>query len=85
MGNLVQVTEPNPAGGANFETYYAYDALNNLTQVAHAPQRLHADAHLRLPGQPGHFGHQPGERDDDVHLPWRRQPGHAHRRRGRRD
>ena len=34
MGNLVQVTEPNPAGGANFETYYTYDALNNLTQVA---------------------------------------------------
>ena len=34
MGNLVQVTEPNPGGGASFETYYTYDALNNLTNVA---------------------------------------------------
>ena len=34
MGNLVQVTKLNPGGGANFETYYTYDALNNLTQVA---------------------------------------------------
>jgi YD repeat-containing protein len=33
FGNLVQVTEPNPAGG-NLETYYTYDGLNNLTQVS---------------------------------------------------
>ncbi|MFN7173089.1 MAG: RHS repeat domain-containing protein, partial [Fimbriimonadaceae bacterium] len=24
FGNLVKVTEPNPAGGADFETFYAY-------------------------------------------------------------
>jgi RHS Repeat. len=34
MGHLLQVTEPNPGGGADFETYYTYDALDNLTQVA---------------------------------------------------
>jgi|AGTN01.3.fsa_nt_gi RHS Repeat. len=34
MGNLLQVTEPNPGGGADFETYYTYDTLNNLTYVA---------------------------------------------------
>ncbi len=31
FGNLLQVTEPNPAGGANLEAYYAYDMLNHLT------------------------------------------------------
>jgi YD repeat-containing protein len=24
FGNLVQVTEPNPAGGSNYQAYYAY-------------------------------------------------------------
>lgn len=33
FGNLVQVTEPNPAGGANYETYYSYNLRNKLTQV----------------------------------------------------
>jgi YD repeat-containing protein len=33
MGNLSQVTEPNPAGGADLVTTYSYDALNHMTQV----------------------------------------------------
>jgi hypothetical protein len=33
FGNLVKVTEPNPAGG-NLETFYTYDGINNLTHVA---------------------------------------------------
>jgi RHS repeat-associated protein len=34
FGNLTQVSEPNPAGGANYITSYTYDLLNNLTQVS---------------------------------------------------
>jgi RHS repeat-associated protein len=34
MSNLIQVTEPNPAGGANHETYYTYNLVNKLTQVS---------------------------------------------------
>jgi YD repeat-containing protein len=30
----VQVTEPNPAGGANLETYYTYTVLGQLAQVS---------------------------------------------------
>lgn len=33
FGNLTRVTEPNPAGGADHETYYAYDLLDHLTGV----------------------------------------------------
>jgi len=33
MGNLVKVTEPNPAGG-EWDTNYTYNALNQLTQVS---------------------------------------------------
>ncbi len=33
LGNLVQVTEPDPGGGSNFETYYTYNLRNQLTQV----------------------------------------------------
>jgi YD repeat-containing protein len=34
MGNLTLVTEPNPAGGANFDTNYTYDMLNHFTQLS---------------------------------------------------
>jgi len=34
MGDLIQVTEPNPAGGANYVTQYTYDLLSHLTQVS---------------------------------------------------
>ena len=34
MGNLIQVNEPNPAGGANYVTSYTYDLLNHLTQAS---------------------------------------------------
>jgi RHS repeat-associated protein len=34
FGNLTLVTEPNPAGGANWTTTYTYNALNQLTQVS---------------------------------------------------
>lgn len=34
FGNLVQVIEPEPAGGADLNTYYTYDLLNHLTQVS---------------------------------------------------
>ncbi|HVV74310.1 MAG TPA: hypothetical protein VHI52_22945, partial [Verrucomicrobiae bacterium] len=34
MGNLTAVTEPNPAGGANWTTSYTYDAPNRLTLVS---------------------------------------------------
>jgi len=34
LGNLTQVTEPNPQGGANFETYYSYNAAGQMTQVS---------------------------------------------------
>ena len=33
LGNLVQVTEPNPQGGADHQTYYTYNLLGQLTQV----------------------------------------------------
>ena len=32
-GNLVQVTEPNPAGGSNFTTSYTYDLLERRLEV----------------------------------------------------
>ena len=34
MGNLVTVTEPNPAGGSNLVTSYTYNVLSQLTQVS---------------------------------------------------
>jgi YD repeat-containing protein len=34
MGNLVQVNEPDPAGGADYITSYSYDGMNHLTQVS---------------------------------------------------
>jgi YD repeat-containing protein len=34
MGNLTQVIEPDPGGGANWNTNYTYDLLNHLTQVS---------------------------------------------------
>src|SRR6266480_5309391 len=33
MGNLTQVQEPNPAGGANLVTNYSYNGANQLVQV----------------------------------------------------
>ena len=33
FGNIKQVNEPNPAGGADYLTTYTYDLLNHLTQV----------------------------------------------------
>ena len=33
VGNLTQVNEPNPAGGADFITGYSYDVLNQLRTV----------------------------------------------------
>src|ERR1035441_8829323 len=33
FGNLTLVTEPNPAGGANWTTSYTYNVLSQLTQV----------------------------------------------------
>ena len=34
FGNLVQVIEPDPAGGANLVTNYTYNGLNQLVQVS---------------------------------------------------
>jgi RHS repeat-associated protein len=34
FGNLTTVTEPDPAGGADWTTTYTYDILGNLTDVA---------------------------------------------------
>jgi RHS repeat-associated protein len=34
MGNLTQVNEPNPAGGADYITTYTYDVLNHLVGVS---------------------------------------------------
>ena len=34
FGNLTQVTEPNPQGGANYETYYTYNVAGKMTQVS---------------------------------------------------
>jgi YD repeat-containing protein len=34
LGNLTQVTEPNPQGGAPYETYYTYNAAGQMTQVS---------------------------------------------------
>jgi len=34
LGQLVQVTEPNPAGGAAYETYYTYNVAGQMTQVS---------------------------------------------------
>src|SRR5581483_9761497 len=34
MGQLVQVAEPNPAGGANHQTFYSYNLVGQLTQVS---------------------------------------------------
>src|SRR5206468_3599988 len=34
LGNLTKVTEPNPAGGADQDTLYSYDAVNHLIQTS---------------------------------------------------
>ena len=34
MGNLKQVTEPDPGRRSNLVTTYTYDAVNHLTQVS---------------------------------------------------
>lgn len=34
FGNLIQVNEPNPAGGADYVTTYTYNAFNKLAQVS---------------------------------------------------
>jgi RHS repeat-associated protein len=34
FGNVTQVVEPNPAGGANFVTTYTYDSLGHLVRVS---------------------------------------------------
>jgi RHS repeat-associated protein len=34
MGNLTQVNEPNPTGGADYVTSYTYDVMNHLTGVS---------------------------------------------------
>ena len=34
LGNLTQVQEPNPAGGANLITNYTYDTMGHLTDVS---------------------------------------------------
>lgn len=34
FGNLTQVSEPDPAGGAALQTYYTYSMLNQLLQVS---------------------------------------------------
>jgi YD repeat-containing protein len=34
LGNLVQVTEPRPGGGSDYQTTYTYNVLNRLTQVS---------------------------------------------------
>jgi RHS repeat-associated protein len=34
FGNLIQVNEPNPAGGADYVTTYTYNGLGKLTQVS---------------------------------------------------
>ena len=34
MGELTKVTEPNPAGGADLDTLYTYNALGKLVQVS---------------------------------------------------
>ncbi len=34
LGELVQVNEPNPAGGSDYVTTYAYDTLGHLTSVS---------------------------------------------------
>jgi hypothetical protein len=33
FGNVTQVNEPNPAGGADYVTHYAYNAFDKLTTV----------------------------------------------------
>ena len=59
MGDLIQVNEPNPAGGADYVTQYTYDQLSHLTQVSmprptgtqtrafvyDSNQRLHSETH----------------------------------------
>lgn len=34
MGNLITVTEPNPAGGSDYVTSYTYNLVNQLTSVS---------------------------------------------------
>ena len=34
MGDLTQLTEPNPAGGSNYVTSYTYDVMGHLTNVS---------------------------------------------------
>jgi RHS repeat-associated protein len=34
LGQLIQVNEPNPAGGSDYVTTYAYDSLGHLTSVS---------------------------------------------------
>ena len=40
MGNLTQVTEPNPKGGNNHATYYTYNTFNQLVTVSMERRRV---------------------------------------------
>jgi hypothetical protein len=51
MGNLVMVTEPNPAGGADWTTSYTYNVLNHLTQVSMPRNGYTPDPQLHLERQ----------------------------------
>ena len=80
FGNLTLMTEPNPAGGANWTTNYAYNALNQLTTVNHAAQQRDADAHVRVYGRGHEQRHQSGKRHGDVHVRCDASRDHTHRR-----
>ena len=70
FGNLLSVTEPNPAGGT-FVTNYSYNPAGQLTNVSMTrPLGLdgNADAELHVDGVGPAHGDEPGEWNGDLHV-----------------
>jgi hypothetical protein len=79
MGNLTVVTEPNPAGGADW-TSYTYNSLNQVTGVSMPRQGPSHHSDKMAKG-----GHRASgilvsscdvERGADPEALWRSRPGH---------
>ena len=51
LGQLVRVYGPNPAGGADLVTDYAYDALGHMTDVSMARSNGTQTRHFVYTGQ----------------------------------
>jgi hypothetical protein len=67
FGNLVKVVEPNPGGGADFETTYTYNRFNQLFDGVDAARRDDADPDVHVISERQALDADgTGNRNDDV-------------------